>query len=253
MNIELTLPYGSEEEKGAQVRRMFDTIARRYDRVNRILSIGLDTSWRRRSVRALKPFAPQTILDVGSGTGDLAILMAQKLQPEQVVGADLSEEMMAIGRHKASRAGVSERIVFEQQNCMALTYPDQSFDAVTAAFGVRNFEHLEQGLREMYRVLKPGGRLMILELSVPRWFPMNVLYRLYSATVIPAFGRLFGLDKRAYQYLPASIRAMPQGKEMTALLTKIGFREATACMFTGGVCTLYGAQRYTAYSSKFKV
>jgi demethylmenaquinone methyltransferase/2-methoxy-6-polyprenyl-1,4-benzoquinol methylase len=241
LDVELTTPYGAEEEKGTQVQRMFDTIAGRYDRTNRILSIGLDTSWRRRSVQTLKQHAPRTILDVGSGTGDLAILMALELHPEQVIGADLSEEMMVIGRHKANRVGVSEQISFERQDCMALTYDDQSFDAVTTAFSVRNFENLKQGLSEMCRVLKPGGRLLVLELSVPRRFPMNVLYNLYSIVAIPTFGKLFGLDKRAYKYLPASIKAMPQGKEVTALLMKTGFKEVSFRTFTAGVCTMYSA------------
>lgn len=238
-NVETVLPYGNKDRKGDQVRRMFDKIARRYDRMNRIMSMGFDKSWRRRSVAFLKPYHPETILDMASGTGDLAILMRKKLSARRVIGADLSEEMMNIGRHKAERAGESEYVTFEYQDCMSLTYPDHSFDVVTAAFGVRNFEHLEQGLAEMYRVLKPGGHLMILELSTPRWFPMNILYRIYSTTIIPLLGTLMSLDKQAYRYLPESIKAMPQGSDMTALLTKVGFRNTTFRTYTGGVCTAY--------------
>lgn len=218
---------------------MFDTIARRYDRLNHFMSMGFDKSWRRRGVDSLKSYAPSEILDIASGTGDLAILMQQRLRPHQVTGADLSEEMMEIGRHKAGRAGVAETVIFEYQDCMALTYPDRSFDAVTAAFGVRNFEHLDKGLAEMYRVLRPGGHVMILELTAPEWFPMNILYKIYTSTIIPLLGSVMSLDKKAYQYLPESIKAMPQGKEMTELLSRQGFKEATYRTFTGGVCTMY--------------
>ncbi|MDR2915679.1 MAG: bifunctional demethylmenaquinone methyltransferase/2-methoxy-6-polyprenyl-1,4-benzoquinol methylase UbiE [Tannerella sp.] len=238
-DVEMVLPYGNDEEKGSQVRRMFDKIARHYDRMNRIMSIGFDKSWRHRGIALLKPYEPKNILDIASGTGDLAIMMQKKLKPDQVTGADLSEEMMAIGRHKAGRAGVADHVTFEYQDCMSLTYPDNSFDAVTAAFGVRNFENLERGLAEMYRVLKPGGHVMILELSTPKWFPMNMFYRIYSSIGIPVLGKLISLDKQAYQYLPASIKAMPQGNEMTALLTKQGFKETSFRTYTGGVCSVY--------------
>lgn len=238
-NVEMILPYGSDEEKGAQVRRMFDKIARRYDRMNRIMSMGFDKSWRRRSVASLKTYHPETILDIASGTGDLAIMMRKKLLAERIIGADLSEEMMNIGRYKAGRAGVADYVTFEYQDCMSLTYPDNTFDVVTAAFGVRNFENLEQGLAEMRRVLKPGGCIMILELSTPRWFPMNILYKIYSAIIIPFLGMLISLDKQAYRYLPESIKAMPQGNEMIAILTKLGFKDAIFRTYTGGVCSMY--------------
>ncbi|MDR2145530.1 MAG: bifunctional demethylmenaquinone methyltransferase/2-methoxy-6-polyprenyl-1,4-benzoquinol methylase UbiE [Tannerella sp.] len=239
--VEEILPYNSTDEKGEQVRLMFDKIAGRYDRLNRIMSLGLDKCWRKKSVRWLKRFSPKDVLDVASGTGDIAILLARELKPANVTGADLSEEMMAIGRHKAERAG--EDVRFEYQDCMSLTYPDGSFDAVTAAFGVRNFSNIGQGIAEMYRVLKPQGRVMILELSSPRWFPMNVLYRFHSFLIIPLMGRLLTLDESAYKYLPASIEAMPQGREMTEILTKAGFREAGFKRFTGGVCTMYTGRK----------
>ena len=239
-DIEMILPYGSNgKEKGVQVQHMFNNIARCYDRLNHILSMGFDKSWRRRSVAMLKPFNPKAILDIASGTGDLAIMMQKKLNPDKVTGADLSEGMMEIGRNKAGRTGVSDKVTFEYQDCMSLTYADESFDVVTAAFGVRNFESIERGMAEMYRVLKPGGRVMILELSTPCWFPMNVLYNIYSVTVIPVLSMLMGLDRQAYQYLPASVKAMPQGKDMTALLAKQGFNNTSFRTYTGGICSAY--------------
>jgi len=237
--VEKVLPYGGNGKKGSQVRLMFDTIARRYDRLNHLMSMGFDKSWRRRGVDSLKPYAPGHILDIASGTGDLAILMHKRLRPYKVTGADLSEEMMNIGRYKAGREGVSDVVTFEYQDCMSLSYPDDSFDAVTAAFGIRNFEHLEKGFAEMYRVLRPGGHVMILELTTPEWFPMNILYKLYTSTVIPLLGNVMSLDKKAYQYLPESIKAMPQGKELTGMLSRQGFKETSFRTFTGGVCTMY--------------
>ena len=184
------LPYAGDEDKGTQVRRMFDSIAGRYDMLNRMLSLGMDRLWRRKMVDSLRPSSPQRILDVASGTGDLALLMCRRLQPQQIIAADLSEEMMAVGRRKATKAGYASRISFEHQDCMTLTYSDHSFDAITVAFGVRNFADLERGLSEMERVLRPDGQLRILELSTPKHFPMKQLYALYSRTIIPLVGSL---------------------------------------------------------------
>ena len=212
---EKVLPYNDEEHKGSQVRRMFDAIAGKYDLLNHTLSFGIDKIWRGKGIAYLRPFSPKAILDIATGTGDLAIAMYDKLHPDYVIGADLSE------------------------GCMALTYPDNSFDAVTAAFGVRNFEHIEQGLAEMFRVLRPGGHLMVLELSTPERFPMRQLYQIYSTTVIPIVGRILSKEKAAYSYLPASIKEVPQGKVMTDLLTRVGFQNAQAHTFTFGICSLY--------------
>ncbi len=236
---ERILPYNDKERKGAQVRRMFDSIAGTYDRLNHTLSFGIDKIWRRKGIAFLRPFAPRTILDIATGTGDLAIAMCERLRPECVVGADISEGMMEVGRGKAAGAGHAGRISFERQDCTALTYGDDSFDAVTAAFGVRNFEDIERGISEMYRVLKPGGHLMILELSTPERFPMRQLYRAYSRTVIPLVGRLLSKEKAAYDYLPASVNVVPQGKAMTDLLVRQGFRQARARALTFGICSLY--------------
>lgn len=236
---EKVLPYNGKEKKSKQVRRMFDSIAGSYDSLNHTLSFGFDKSWRRKGVSFLKPFHPEKILDIATGTGDLALLMCRELRPHTIIGADISEGMMEIGRKKAEAAKLSDIISFEQQDCTRLTYPDNSFDAVTAAFGIRNFEETEKGIREICRVLKPDGHVMILELSTPVHFPMKQLYRLYSSTVIPFIGKCFSKQKEAYAYLPESIKAVPQGKVMTGLLSRCGFRETRFKTFTFGICSLY--------------
>ncbi|SCQ23253.1 Demethylmenaquinone methyltransferase [Tannerella forsythia] len=243
VEVERVLPYAGDEDKGTQVRRMFDSIAGRYDMLNRMLSLGMDRLWRRKMVDSLRPSSPQRILDVASGTGDLALLMCRRLQPQQIIAADLSEEMMAVGRRKVTKAGYASRISFEHQDCMTLTYSDHSFDAITVAFGVRNFADLERGLSEMERVLRPDGQLRILELSTPKHFPMKQLYALYSRTIIPLVGSWFSLEKSAYRYLPASIRKMPQGREMVRLLERQGF-DVQVRTFTGGTCSLYSATKH---------
>lgn len=240
---EQILPYNDEEHKATQVRRMFDSIAGVYDRLNHTLSFGIDKIWRRRGIAYLRPFSPASILDIATGTGDLAISMCRHLKADRIIGADISEGMMDVGRQKVAQAGLSDHILFEYQDCTKLTYADHSFDAVTAAFGVRNFEDIEQGLSEMYRVLKPGGHLMILEFSTPEHFPMKQLYALYSKIVIPNVGYLLSKERKAYSYLPASIQVVPQGKEMTDLLGRIGFDEVQARTFTFGICSLYTATK----------
>lgn len=236
---EKIIPYNNEEQKGTQVKRMFDNIASTYDRLNHTLSFGIDKIWRRKGIAYLRPFQPKYLLDIATGTGDLAISMQRTLKANHIIGADISEGMMEVGRKKVAEAGLSDTISFEQQDCTALTYADNTFDAVTAAFGVRNFENIEQGIAEMYRVLKPGGHLMILELSTPEHFPMKQLYRIYSKTVIPFIGRLISKENTAYSYLPASIKVVPQGKVMTDLLGRVGFREVQVRTFTFGICSLY--------------
>ncbi len=235
---EKIVPYSKEERKSTQIQRMFDKIALTYDRLNHILSFGIDKWWRRKCVNYLAKQAPAKILDIASGTGDLALTMAKRLKPEQVIGADISEGMMDVGRAKAAKAGLSV-VTFEYQDCLALTYPDNRFDAVTAAFGVRNFENLEQGLSEMYRVVRAGGHVAILEFSTPKHFPMKQLYRFYSRVIIPFVGGLFSIDKQAYDYLPASIEVVAQGEAMVELLKKQGFKTAEVRPMTFGICSLY--------------
>ena len=236
---EKVLPYNEEERKGSQIKRMFDSIAGTYDQLNHTLSFGIDKIWRKKGIAFLRPFSPKTILDIATGTGDLAISMYKELKPDHIIGADISVGMMEVGKGKVEKGGFSKTISFEQQDCTALTYKDNSFDAVTAAFGVRNFENIEQGISEMYRVLKPGGHLMILELSTPEHFPMKQLYQIYSRLVIPFIGRMLSKENVAYNYLPASIKVVPQGKIMTDLLKRQGFKQANVRTLTFGICSLY--------------
>lgn len=236
-------PYNDCEGKGKQVERMFDNIAHSYDKLNHRMSWNIDRLWRRIAIGKLKPFAPQTVLDVATGTGDLAILAALELKPQCVVGADISEEMMAIGRVKASEKGLDNIISFRKEDCMALSFGENSFDAVTAAFGIRNFPDLDKGLKEMFRVLKPGGHLCIIELTTPVTFPFKQCFRLYSHTVLPAYGKLISKDTSAYSYLTATIEAFPQGERMVTILQNAGFRNAIFKRLTFGVCTLYFATK----------
>lgn len=226
---EKIVPYDSSENKGTQVERMFDSIAENYDTLNHTLSMGIDRGWRKRGILALKRNNPRTILDVATGTGDLALQAYPFLNPDKILGIDISEGMMDVGRKKTAKAGLSDKITFEKQDCMALELPDNSFDAAMVAFGVRNFENLDKGLQEMRRVLRPGGQLMILELSTPQHFPMKQAYWMYSRVFIPTVGRLISKDKAAYSYLPKSIEVFIQGKEMVDTLLKNGFSEA-ACV-----------------------
>lgn len=235
-------PYG-EGEKAQQVEQMFDNIAPTYDQLNHRLSWNIDRGWRRKAIQWLAPHHPQTLLDIATGTGDFAILAAEMLNPKKIVGADISEGMMEIGRQKVAQKGLSEVIQFQKEDCLALSYPDNSFDAVTAAFGIRNFAELEQGLREMYRVLKNGGHLSIVELTTPPKFPMKQLFRLYSHTILPIYGKLISKDESAYKYLTATIEAFPQGEKMVEILRRIGFAEASFKRMTFGICTHYMATK----------
>lgn len=235
-------PYGQEGKKVEQVERMFDHIAPAYDRLNHLMSLGIDRSWRRTALKWLRPHRPQQMMDVATGTGDFALLACRMLRPQSLVGTDISEGMMQVARHKAREAGLDDRIRFRREDCEALTFSDASFDAVTVAFGIRNFEHLDRGLREMCRVLRPGGHLVILELSTPDRFPMKQLYRIYSR-LIPLMGRLVSHDRSAYTYLPQSIRAFPQGEVMSESIRRAGFSDVRFRRLTFGVCTLYMATK----------
>ncbi len=235
-------PY-NEGDKTTQVEQMFDNIAPTYDTLNHRLSWDIDRGWRRKAIQQLAPYRPQHLLDIATGTGDFAILAAQMLQPAQLTGVDISEGMMEIAREKVSRAGLDSIIRFERQDCLQLTYADNTFDAVTAAFGIRNFSQLEQGLREMQRVLQPGGHLSIVELTTPVSFPMKQLFHLYSHTVLPIYGKLISHDDSAYSYLTRTIEAFPQGERMVEILTRTGFRDATFQRLTFGICTMYFATK----------
>ena len=239
---EVIKPYG-EGEKAKQVEEMFDNIAPSYDKLNHRLSWNIDKGWRRKAIRQLAPFKPQTLLDIATGTGDFAILAAEMLRPKRLVGADISEGLMEVGRQKVRERGLDDIISFEREDCTALSYPEATFDAVTAAFGIRNFADLDKGLREMCRVLKKDGHLSIVELTTPVSFPMKQLFHVYAHTVLPVYGRLISKDNSAYSYLTKTIEAFPQGELMVEILLKAGFSEASFKRLTFGICTMYFAKK----------
>lgn len=239
---ESVTPYG-EGSKQEQIRRMFDKIAPSYDRLNHALSLGIDRRWRRTAVDALGIHQPQQILDIATGTGDFALLLAKRIKPQHIVGADISEGMMAVGREKVKEEGLQNVISFQHEDCMRLSFPDGSFDAVTSSYGVRNFQNLDKGLQEMQRVLRPGGHLLIVELTPPPSFPMKQLFWLYAHVVMPLLGRLISHDDSAYTYLPASMEAFPQPEQMEGILRKAGFTEVQWRRFTFGISTMYLATK----------
>lgn len=236
-------PYKGNSHKREQVERMFDNIAHSYDLLNHSLSWGIDRRWRRIAIDSLRAFKPQQILDIATGTGDFAILSARRLQPQSVTGADISEGMMQIARQKVKEKKLDHIIRFQREDCSSLSFSDDTFDAVTVAYGVRNFENLDEGLRETCRVLKPGGHLLIVELSSPKNFPMKQLFAVYAKIVMPAIGRLISKDRSAYTYLPATMAAFPQGEVMQGILKKAGFREVYFKRFTFGISTMYLATK----------
>lgn len=236
-------PYNTEEKKAIQVERMFDDIAENYDTLNHTLSLGIDKSWRKKGILSLRDLQPRTLLDIATGTGDLAIEAYQRLSPDTILAIDISEKMMEVGKEKVAKEGLSKVIQFDKQDCTQLSLADNSFDAAMVAFGIRNFEELDKGLQEILRVLRPGGRLMILELSSPEYFPMKQLYSIYSKLIIPTIGRLISKNKAAYRYLPKSISVFPQGVEMVNILKKNGFGEAKCTKYTLGICSMYLATK----------
>lgn len=233
-------PYSQEGEKGKQVEQMFDNIAHSYDLLNHLLSFGIDRHWRRAALEMLKPHAPKKLLDMATGTGDFALEAMKIVGLDELLGADLSEGMLEVARHKAQ--GI-KGIRFEKHDCMNLKLEDNSFDAVTVAYGVRNFPDLERGLRELLRVLRPGGHLVIIELTSPKKFPMKQLFWLYSHLLMPLIGKLVSRDANAYSYLPATMEAFPQGEIMQGILEKTGYDEVSFRRFTFGLSTLYFATK----------
>lgn len=237
-------PYAdSAETKREQVETMFNRIAPTYDRLNHSLSLGIDRRWRSKAIDALKPFAPQTILDVATGTGDFAILAAQRLDPDRIFAVDISEGMMDMGREKVKAAGLDNVIFFDKEDCTDLSYDDDTFDAVTVAYGARNFANLEEGLCEMWRVLVPDGHLMLVELTTPQRAPMRQLFWLYAHVVMPLVGRLVSHDASAYTYLPRTMEAFPQAERLVPMMRHCGFREVTFRRFTFGLSTMYLATK----------
>lgn len=240
---EEVLPYDDKTNKTEQVEQMFDNIASEYDPMNHLMSLFNDTSWRRKALNALSAFHPKHILDIATGTGDFAISAYEELEAEKIVGIDLSEKMLEVGRKKVEAKNLSSVISLEKGDSLNLRFEDNTFDAITVAFGVRNFSDLQKGLTEMYRVLKPGGAVAVLELAQPS-NPIFLLgYKIYTKFIIPVFAKLHNTDKRAYEYLPESIAACPQRKAMTDLMQKCGFKEATYTTYTMGTCAFYLAKK----------
>lgn len=234
-------PYNAAEGKKAQVERMFDNIAPKYDLLNRVLSLGIDVRWRRRALSYLKKNPPKILLDVATGTADVAIMAARMLHPKEIVGIDIANQMLEVGRGKIQQADLAGVIRLETGDSEALRFADHAFDAVTVAFGVRNFENLEKGLAEMCRVLRPGGRVVILEFSKPRTFPFKQLYNGYFKYVLPLIGRLTSRDMRAYNYLFESVQAFPEGDDFLNILSKTGYQHPQCERLTLGICSIYTA------------
>lgn len=236
-------PYSNGEDKSRQVEAMFDSIAHSYDMLNHQLSFGIDYLWRNAALKMLRPFSPERVLDIATGTGDFAIMAAEKLKPKSITGIDISEGMMEIGKKKVHKAGLQDIISFEKEDCEHLSYADGTYDAVTAAFGIRNFQNLDAGLKEICRVLKDGGNACLLEFSCPKTFPMKQLFWLYSHTVLPIYGKLISKDNSAYSYLTTTIEAFPQGETMKEILKKAGFKDVRYKRLTFGISTCYLATK----------
>ena len=237
------VPYKEEKTgKKEQVAKMFNNISRRYDFLNHLLSMGIDRTWRKTAIRLLKSRQPQFMLDVATGTGDFAV-QAMTLNPRKVIGIDISEGMLNVGRKKIEKFKLSHKIELLQGDSEQLQFPENTFDAVTVGFGVRNFEDLEKGLREIFRVLKPGAMLVVLEFSRPRTFPMRQLYNFYFKNILPGLGRLISSDKSAYTYLPESVEVFPDGMDFENILKKVGFKETACKPLTFGISSIYTARK----------
>ncbi len=234
-------PYDNNRAKTEQVKEMFDSIAPAYDFMNRTMTFGIDKLWRAKAVRMIKAHTPNTILDVATGTGDLAIKLARSLSINKITGIDLSEGMIKIGRRKVTEVNLDNVISFTTGDCLNLPFDDNSFDCVTVAYGVRNFEHLDKGYQQMHRVLNNGGMLCVIELSTPTSKIIKPLYNFYTHHIIPFVGRLISKDVRAYSYLPESIAAVPQGNDMLQLMKNAGFKDCKFHSMTFGTCTIYTA------------
>jgi demethylmenaquinone methyltransferase/2-methoxy-6-polyprenyl-1,4-benzoquinol methylase len=234
-------PYSNEGSKREQVERMFDAISPRYDLLNRVFSLGIDQGWRRKVVRMVGEEPVGHLLDVATGTADLAILSS--LKAAKVTGADISEGMLKLGREKVAKRGLADRISLVQADSEQLPFADGAFDAVTVAFGVRNFEHLDRGVRDMVRVLRPGGRLFVLEFSKPSKAPFKQLFRFYFHRVMPGVGKVISKDSAAYTYLPKSVDAFPEGPAFEQVMREAGLSEVRAIPLTGGIATLYRGRK----------
>ena len=238
-NKSIVKPYNSgDASKKEEVAEMFDNISKRYDFLNHFLSLGIDKLWRRKAVRQLKDLRPKRILDLATGTGDFAIA-ALKLNPDEVVGVDISQGMLDMGIQKMKKRGHDKIVKMQLADSEKLPFEDASFDALTVGFGVRNYENLEKGLSDMLRILRPGGKAVILEFSKPKKFPIKQVFGFYSKRVIPFLGKLISKDKRAYAYLPESVEAFPEGTDFETIMTKLGYKDVNSILLSGGIATIY--------------
>lgn len=243
MKHESVTPYADGDGKKKQVESMFDRIAHRYDLLNRVLSGGIDTQWRRKAIRLAAHDAPKRALDIATGTGDMAILLARKAPDCDIIGLDISGKMLDIAREKIQKRGLSDRIDFQQGDSENLPFTDNTFDVITVAFGVRNFENTLQGLKECNRVLKPAGQLVVLEFSQPHLTPFKQLYFAYSKYVLPFIGKITSRDSKAYKYLFESSQVFPAGTEFVKVLKQAGFHSNSYKSLTLGICTLYSGRK----------
>jgi demethylmenaquinone methyltransferase / 2-methoxy-6-polyprenyl-1,4-benzoquinol methylase len=233
----------SDLSKKEQVADMFDNIAYRYDFLNRFLSAGIDIWWRKKAIHQLKKLNPKQILDVATGTADVAIMTTSVLHPDKITGIDISDGMLEIGRAKIKKQGLENTIELINGDSETIIFPDNSFDAVTVAFGVRNFEHLEKGLSEIKRVLKPGGKLVVLEFSQPKAAVVTQLYNVYMKLVAPNVGKLFSKNRNAYKYLDESIKKFPEGKNFTLILDNLGYTNTYCKPLSLGICSIYCGEK----------
>ncbi|MGB0864762.1 MAG: bifunctional demethylmenaquinone methyltransferase/2-methoxy-6-polyprenyl-1,4-benzoquinol methylase UbiE [Saprospiraceae bacterium] len=237
--VKTVKPYQEEGSKKKQISTMFNNIAPYYDLLNKVLTLGIDRTWRKKAINLLKEDNPKKLLDIATGTGDLTLEMAKRLQPEEIIGGDISTEMLAIGREKVAKAGLTEMITLKEIDSEDMPFESNTFDAITVAFGVRNFENLEKGLIEMHRVLKPKGKLVVLEFSKPTIFPFKQLFNFYFKYILPTIGKFTSKDPKAYKYLYESVQAFPDGKNFVSKLDKIGFQSTQFISLSLGICTIY--------------
>jgi demethylmenaquinone methyltransferase/2-methoxy-6-polyprenyl-1,4-benzoquinol methylase len=232
-------PYGNTAtSKKEEVAEMFNKISKRYDFLNHFLSLGIDKIWRKKAVKMLRDVQPKRILDLATGTGDFAI-ESLKLNPTEIVGMDISEGMLEVGRTKMKKRGFDPIISMQLGDSENLPFEDNYFDALTVGFGVRNYENLEKGLAEMLRVVRPGGKLIILEFSKPKNFPIKQYYAFHSKYIIPFFGKRISKDEKAYEYLPESVAAFPEGEDFKTILKQVGYQSVGSKLVAGGIATIY--------------
>jgi demethylmenaquinone methyltransferase / 2-methoxy-6-polyprenyl-1,4-benzoquinol methylase len=229
----------SNSSKKQQVAAMFDDIAFKYDFLNRFLSAGIDIRWRKKAIKQIVGLHPKKILDVATGTADVAIMASGILKPEKIIGIDISDGMLEVGRQKVAKAGLGNIIELLNGDSETINFKNDSFDAVTVAFGVRNFQHLEKGLSEIYRVLKPGGKLVVLEFSKPKIPGVKSIYDLYMKVITPNVGKLFSKNRNAYKYLDESIQKFPEGKNFTQILDNLGYLNTYCKPLSLGICSIY--------------